>query len=102
MANKDWKTYLDEAIKAKIESERCLDFSVRSLMSLKGFTTEQVLLFEACFAGGQETVISFNRECEDADLDIKIAAEMTKVEIIKRLSRDASDETIKLLRGERI
>ena len=99
MTKKSWQIYLDKAVKAKVESERCLDEAVRALMACKGFT--QLSLFEACFAGGQETVISFGRECEMADLDIKVAAEMTKVEIIECLSRYASDETIKLLKGEK-
>ncbi len=102
MAKKGWQIYLDKAVEAKIESERCLDESVRSLMKLKGFTTKQVLLFEACFAGGSETVITFNKECEMADLDVGVAAKMTKDEIIERLSRDASDKTRKLLKGEQI
>ena len=102
MEKKGWQIYLDKAIKAKTESERYLDESVRFLMACKGFTGKQLLLFEACFAGGSETVITFNKECEMTDLDVSVAAEMTKDEIIKRLSRDASDETIKLLKEEQI
>ena len=98
MAKKGWKIYLDKAIKAKIESERYLDESARALMACKGFTEKQLLLFESCFAGGCETVITFNKECEMADLDMNVAAKMTKDEIIEWLSRDASDETIKLLK----
>lgn len=101
MAKKSWQIYLDKAVKAKIESERCLDESVRALMACKGFT--QLSLFEATFAGGSETVISFNRDCEMADLDIKIAAGMTKDEIINLLlSSKPSKETRELLKGEQI
>jgi hypothetical protein len=58
-------------------------------------------LFEASFAGGSETVISFNRDCEMADLDIRIAEEMTKDEIIKcLLASKPSEETRELLKGE--
>lgn len=99
MAKKGWQIYLDKAIKAKMESEKYLDKSVRALMASKGFT--QLSLFEATFAGGIETVISFNRDCEQADLDTTIAAGMTKKEIIKRLlSSKPSEETIELLKGE--
>lgn len=98
MKKKDWEIYLDKAIKAKIESEKNLDESVRALMTCKGFT--KISLFEASFAGGIETIISFNRDCEQADLDIKIAEGMTKDEIIDRLlSCKPSEETIKLLKG---
>lgn len=98
MAKEGWQIYLDKAIKAKIESERCLDEAVRALMACKGFT--KLSLFEACFAGGQETIISFNKECEMSDLDVGVADGMTKDEIIERLSRHASGETIKLLKEE--
>lgn len=97
---KNWKIYLGKAKKAKTESEGFLDEAVRSLMKCKGFTTEQILMFEACFASGDETVITFNKECEMADLDVGVAAKMTKNEIIERLSRGASEETIKLLKEE--
>lgn len=100
MEKKGWQTYLNKAKKTKIKSEGYLDEAVRSLMASKGFATEQTLMFEACFASGNETVISFNQECEMADLDIGVAAAMTKDEIIQRLSRYASDETIKLLKEE--
>jgi patatin-like phospholipase/acyl hydrolase len=94
----NWNIYLNKAIETKVKSERFLNESVRALMACKGFT--QLSLFEACFVGGEETVISFNRECEMANLDIKIAAKMTKDEIIKCLSRNASDETKDRLRAE--
>lgn len=101
MAKNSWQIYLDKAVKAKIESERCLGEAVHALMACKGFT--QLSLFDACFAGGVETVISFNRECEMADLDIEVAAGMTKDEIIDRLlSTKPSKETIELLKEERI
>lgn len=99
MAKKNWEIYLGKAKESKRKSEGYLDEAVRSLMASKGFATEQTLMFEACFASGDETVISFNKECEMADLDVGVAAKMTKDEIIERLSRDASDETIKLLKG---
>ena len=57
-------------------------------------------MFGANFASGDEALITFNMECADSELDITVAAGMTKDEIIKRLSRYATDETIKLLKGE--
>ena len=101
MAKKGWEIYLDKAIKAKIVSEKYLDESVRALMACKGFT--KIYLFEASFAGGMETIISFNRDCELADLDIKIAEGMTKDEIIDSLlSSKPSEETKILLQEEQI
>lgn len=101
MAKKGWEIYLDKAIKAKIVSEKNLDESVCALMACKGFTKNY--LFGASFAGGVETVISFNRDCEQADLDIQIAAGMTKDEIIDRLlSSKPSEETKILLKEEQI
>lgn len=102
MEKKGWQIYLDKAKESKRKSEGYLDEAVRSLMASKGFATEQTLVFEACFASGDETVISFNQECEMADLDVGVAAGMTKDEIIERLSRYASDETRKILKGGQI
>ena len=81
-----WYQLSEQAFEKKVESEKLLDKAVQTLMSEKGFSKEAVSLFNACFAGGNETVISFNLEGEMADLDLAIASIMSKDEIIHCLS----------------
>jgi len=97
---KKWEKLLSKAIDYKNKSEALLDKAVQELMRTKGFSEEQVALFDACFAGGQETIVRFNHDGEFADLGLENYGGMTKDEIIKRLSRYASEETVKLLKGE--
>lgn len=78
-------TLLKRANAYKNKSEQLLDMAVREIAKEKGFTDEEVLLFEANFASGNETVVRYNGQGEFADLDVAIMADMTKEEIIKRL-----------------
>lgn len=78
-------TLLKRAQEYKNKSEQLLDMAVREIAKEKGFTDEEVLLFEANFASGNETVVRYNGQGEFADLDVAIMADMTKEEIIKRL-----------------
>ena len=80
-----WMTLLKRANAYKNKSEQLLDMAVREIAKEKGFTDEEVLLFEANFASGNETVVRYNGQGEFADLDVAIMADMTKEEIIKRL-----------------
>ena len=80
-----WMTLLKRAQEYKNKSEQLLDMAVREIAKEKGFTDEEVLLFEANFASGNETVVRYNGQGEFADLDVAIMADMTKEEIIKRL-----------------
>ena len=93
-----WRRLLSKAIKYKYESEAFLDKAVQELMRTKGFSEEQVALFNACFAGGQETVVTFNRDGEMNDFGLENYCTMTKEETIKYLSKFCAPETIKLLR----
>ena len=79
-----WMTLLKRANAYKNKSEQLLDMAVREIAKEKGFTDEEVLLFEANFASGNETVVRYNGQGEFADLDVAIMADMTKEEIIKR------------------
>jgi hypothetical protein len=96
---KNWEKHLDLAIKHKNLSERYLDTSIQELMRTKGFTAEQVILFRACFAGGNETVVSFNSDGEFNDLGVIDYANMDKEEIISYLSDFLDKENIGLLKG---
>lgn len=78
-------TLLKRAQEYKNKSEQLLDMAVREIAKEKGFTYEEVLLFEANFASGNETVVIYNGQGEFADLDVAIMVSMTKEEIIKRL-----------------
>lgn len=91
--------HLNDAINALDKAEMSVNKAAQALMLEKGFSKKQIPMFGANFASGDEALITFNLEGADSDLDITVAAGMTKDEIIKRLSRYASDETIKLLKG---
>lgn len=102
MEKKGWESYLGDSLHALNKAERFINKAAQELMLEKGFSEKQIQMFGANFASGDEALITFNTEGADSDLDITVAASMTKDEIIKRLSRYASDETIKLLKGEQI
>ena len=95
-----WQKLLSKAINYKNESEALLDKAVQELMRTKGFSEEQVALFDACFAGGHETVVTFNRDGEMNDFGLENYCTMTKEEIIKYLSKFCMPESVKLLRKE--
>ena len=95
-----WEKLLSKAIDYKNASERLLDQAVQELMRTKGFSEEQVALFDACFASGFETIVSFNRDGEFADLGLENYCGMTKEEIIDYLSEYCEPKTVKLLKGE--
>lgn len=93
-----WQKLLSKAINYKNESEALLDKAVQELMRTKGFSEEQVALFDACFAGGHETVVTFNRDGEMNDFGLENYCSMTKEEIIKYLSKFCEPKTVELLR----
>lgn len=92
-----WNRLLSNAIAHKFKSESLLDKAVRELMRTKGFSDEQCQLFGACFAGGQETVVTFNNDGEDNDFGLENYGGMTKEEIINYMSRFLMEKNIKLL-----
>lgn len=93
-----WEFFLSRAISYKYKSESFLNKAVQELMRTKGFSEEQVALFEACFASGKETVVTFNRDGEFNDLGLENYCTMTKEEIIEYLSKFCEPKTIELLR----
>ena len=95
-----WQKLLSKAISHKNKSEAFLDEAVQDLMRTKGFSEEQVVLFDACFAGGQETVVTFNHEGEMNDLGLENYCSMTKEEIIHYLKKFLSKENVELLTKE--
>lgn len=97
---KKWEKFLSKAIEYKVKSEGLLVDAVQELMRTKGFSEEQVALFDACFAGGSETIVCFNRDGEFGDLGLENYCSMTKEEIIDYLSEYCQPKTVKLLRKE--
>lgn len=95
-----WRKLLSKAIDYKNESESFLDKAVQELMRTKGFSEEQVALFDACFASGTETIVRFNYDGEFNDLGLENYCTMTKEQIIDYLSGYCGPETVKLLRKE--
>lgn len=93
-----WEKILSDAVRYKYKAEGLLDKAVQELMRTKGFSEEQVMLFDACFAGGNETIVRFNHDGEFNDFGLENYCTMTKEEIINYLSKFCAPETIKLLR----
>ena len=93
-----WRRLLSKAIEYKNKSEELLDKAVQELMRTKGFSEEQVALFDACFASGTETIVAFNRDGEFNDLGLENYCTMTKEEIIDYLSEYCEPKTVELLR----
>ena len=93
-----WQRLLSKAIDYKNKSETFLDKAVKELMRTKGFSEEQVALFDVCFAGGNETVVTFNRDGEMNDFGLENYCTMTKEEIIKYLSKFCEPKTVELLK----
>lgn len=92
-----WNRLLSNAIAHKFKSESLLDKAVRELMRTKGFSEEQCQLFGACFAGGQETIVTFNNDGEDNDFGLENYSGMTKEGIINYMSRFLMEKNVKLL-----
>jgi len=92
-----WQKLLSKAIEYKNKSEVFLNKAVQELMRTKGFSEEQVALFNACFASGQETVVTFNCDGEMNDLGLENYCTMTKEEIIHYLKKFLSDKNVELL-----
>ena len=93
-----WQRLLSKAIEYKNESEIFLDKAVQELMRTKGFSEEQVALFDACFASGTETIVAFNHDGEFNDLGLENYCTMTKEQIIDYLSDYCEPKTVELLR----
>ena len=93
-----WRRLLSKAIKYKNESESFLDKAVKELMRTKGFSEEQVALFDACFASGTETIVTFNYDGEFNDLGLENYCSMTKEEIIDYLSEYCEPKTVEFLK----
>ena len=92
-----WQKLLSKAIEYKNKSEAFLNKAVQELMRTKGFSEEQVALFNACFASGQETIVTFNCDGEMNDFGLENYCTMTKEEIIHYLKKFLSDKNVELL-----
>jgi hypothetical protein len=66
-------------------------------MRTKGFSEEQAMLFDACFAGGNETIVRFNLDGEENDFGLENYGHMTKEEIIHYLKKFLTNENVELL-----
>jgi len=89
---------LSKAYELEVKSHNIINKLVKQIGKDKGFKNWE--LFSADFAKGNETVISFNYECEMSDLDLITFNDMTKEEIISRFTewyQHVSKETIELL-----
>lgn len=93
---------ISKATEIVISAEHTLIEAAKLIAKTKGFRKENINSFAATFASGNETVVSFNGECEMADLDLRVMWGMTKNEIIDRLMEcENSDETNNILLSEK-
>lgn len=92
-----WEKTLSDALKRKAEAEALVSKATKELMKSKGFSKEQVDLFDASFASGNETIVVFNDDGEFCDLGLENFCEMTKEEIIARLKPHLQADNVKLL-----
>ena len=80
-----WDKLLKKAFEHKHKSQNYLDLAVQQLARDCGFSYEESLLFGANFAGGSETVVTYDGSSEMADLDVRFMYGMSKEDIMKRL-----------------
>ena len=97
-----WNDYLIKAENCQSDMGLYLSKAVRQFMKEKGFEGQILEMFDMDFASGTETIIKFNNDGEMADLDILTASQMTKEEIIEKLSQYMTKNSIKLLKGEQL
>lgn len=97
-----WNKLLAKATRHKYKSELLLDEAAKELMRSKGFSEEQVELFSACFAGGHETIITFNQRGEDNDMGLENFCTMTKEEIIKWMEKFLDKESASILKNGKV
>lgn len=99
MTNEEYIIKVNKAKDYVSKSRNIISKLVKKLAKEKGF--KHWKLFDADFATGFEIIVSFNNECEDADMDMSYMLQNTKEEIIKRLIgawyMHVSAETKKLL-----
>lgn len=93
-----WEKLLSSANDHKIKSEELLDRAAQELMRTKGFSRETCELFEACFAGGTETIVSFNHDGEFNDLGLENYCNMSKEEIIEYMCKYLTPSNVELLK----
>lgn len=78
------KNIYNSAFKHKIAAEDNLTKCVQLIAKRKGFVNWKN--FDCCFASGTETVVQFNGEFAEIDLDIVEMSNMTSEEIIDRFT----------------
>ena len=78
------KSLYEVAYNYKIKAENNLTKCVQLIAKRKGFVNWDE--FDCCFATGTQTVVQFNNEFADIDLDIVEMANMTAEEIIERFT----------------
>lgn len=83
---KSWKDLYKLAVDYKVKSETLLDEAVRIVAKEKGFSDEECDKFGACFAGGNETIIQYDRMGSMSDIDLSEMSTMTKEQIKKELN----------------
>lgn len=97
-----WNKLLIKANQYKYQSELLLDKAAKELMRSKGFSEKQVELFNACFDGGHETIITFNQQGEDNDMGLENFCTMTKEEIIEWMEKFLDKKSISILKNEKV
>lgn len=94
---KRWEKCINEALGYLDEAESLATKAVRLLMASKGFLKHQIPFFGATFASPYEIIVIFDDDCYQSELEIHVAADMTKEEIIYELCQYAKKSTRALL-----
>lgn len=85
--NRTAKNKFDLAKSYRIKSESFLSQCIQEIARQKGFTDEESLLFNANWASGFETIVTYNECGEMGDLDIMTFETMTKEQIVKHFEK---------------
>lgn len=82
----DWKTMLSKACDYSARADDWATRAVREIARQKGFSDEQILLFNGQFATGYEVLVIYSDADDGREMLIETMAGMTKSEIMSYFS----------------
>lgn len=86
-----YKQLLNKACALQIKSEYLLSEAAKELALYVGFSSEESKLFNAIFATGGETIVTYNEVGNMSDLDLSFMETMTKQQIMEKLYKYEKD-----------
>lgn len=85
--NRTAKNKFDLAKIYKIRTESLLSECIREIARQKGFPEKEAFLFDANWASGFETIVTYNERGAIGDLDIMTFDAMTKEQIVEHFEK---------------